>query len=224
MDSSSARASGRPAAARRRVTWCSPLSVATAIPAVPPERSASRAPSSAYPTGSSLTSQTSISRPASSTTATVNQALVELRAAAGGADARPQYTRTSATASSSSPTSVAMPGLMLPGEGSVAPVHGAGDLADYRAPTERCGFCPDFLELASSEEATQAATFGRPQRLVEVVKGRTGGEGGDDRVDPQRVPEIARHLTGLDHQVGVPAVPAAAQVLHHEVQLIGVLV
>src|SRR5256885_14496650 len=103
------------------------------MPAVPPARSARRAPSSAYPTGSSLMSQTSISRPASSTTATVNQALVELRAAAGGADARPQYTRTSATASSSSPTTVAMPGLMFFFEGSVAPVHVAGDLPDYRA-------------------------------------------------------------------------------------------
>src|SRR2546429_3469270 len=135
------------------------------MPAVPPERSASRAPSSAYPTGSSLMSQTSSSRPASSTTATVNQALVELRAAAGGADARPQYTRTSATASSSSPVHVALPALMLPGKGSVAPVHDAGDLADYRAPAQRRGFCPDFFELPPREETAQPAAFRGAQGL-----------------------------------------------------------
>src|SRR5947209_4709522 len=154
------------------------------MPAVPPDRSARRAPSSAYPTGSSLTSQTSISRPASSTTAAVNQALVELRAATGGADARPQYTRTSATASSSSRGHVTLPGLMLPGKGSVAPVHDAGDLADYRSPPERCGFCPDFFELSPGEEAPESTLFRRTQRLVEVVERGAGGERGDDRLDP----------------------------------------
>src|SRR5262245_29721333 len=121
------------------------------------------------------------------------------------------------------PSDVALPGLMLPGEGSVAPVHGAGDLADDRAPTERRGFCPDFLELPAGEEAAQPPTFGCPERLVEVVEWRTGGERRDDRVDPQRVPDIAGHLTGLDDQRRVPAVPAAAQVVHDEVQFVRVL-
>src|SRR5438034_11565368 len=104
-------------------------------------------------------SQTSSNRPASSTTAAVNHALAELRAAAaGGADARPQYTLTSATARPP-PGLCRVAGLMLPGKGSVAPVHDAGDLADYRAPAERCGFCPDFLQSPAGEEAAEPARF-----------------------------------------------------------------
>src|SRR6266571_1674625 len=118
---------------------------------------------------------------------------------------------------------VGLPGLMLPAEGSVAPVHYAGDLADNRAPTERRGFCPDFLQLPPGHEPTQPTALDGAQRLVEVVEWRAGGERGDDRLDLQRVPQVTGDLAGLDDQARVPGVPAAAQVVHDQVQLVGVL-
>src|SRR4051794_902105 len=83
------------------------------------------------------------------------------------ADARPQYTRTSATASSSSRAAVFGQGLMVPGEGSVAPVHSGRDLADYRAPPQTRLLRPDFTELATTEETAHSATFRGPQGLVQ---------------------------------------------------------
>ena len=46
----------------------------------------------------------------------------------------------------------------------------------------------------------------------------------DDRLDPQREAQVAGDLAGLQDQRWVPGVRTAAQVLHDEVELIGVLV
>src|SRR5581483_1181263 len=122
-------------------------------------------------------SQTSSSRPASSTTAAVNQALAVFRAAAaGGADASPQYTLTSATASPSSRTVFSRCWTDAPWLASVAPVRNGSDVADYRAPAQRWGFCPNFLEPASGQEAADATGFDGPECLVEVVQGRARGQ------------------------------------------------
>ena len=70
-------------------------------------------------------------------------------------------------------TAVFGQGLMVPVEGSVAPVHSGRDLADNRAPTQTCLLRPDFTQLAASEETAHSATLGRPERLVQVVERRS---------------------------------------------------
>lgn len=176
-ESSSAIASGRPAALSSEVTMWSSLSAAMAAPLGPPDRSTSSATSWAYPAASSAISQTCSRRPASSTTADVSVVPAEAVRSAGSAEARPQYTRTSATASSSSrDTGLALPETDAPRSGSVAPVHNRRDLADNGAPTQTCGLCPDFLQPAPTQETTDSAVDGSPQRLVQIVQARAGGE------------------------------------------------
>src|SRR5215467_3323544 len=147
--SSSTTTSARPAVASRSVIWCSSLSVATETFTAPPERSASRAPSTAYPAGSSPTSQTSSRRPASSTTATVSQAPPGV--SVGSDAASPQYTRVSATAVLLRNWSCCQ-GLMVPGQGSVAPVHDGRDFSDYGPPPQAGGLGTDPLGLAACHE------------------------------------------------------------------------
>src|SRR3954467_1831420 len=127
----------------------------------------------------------------------VSCATAETVRTVSSADARPQYTRTSATASSSSPVrvvrdrpasgrwvrdatdlhrreptscAVVCQGLMVPGEGSVAPVHSGRDLADNRTPTQTCLLCPDFPEPSTAEEPAHSTAFRGPQGLVQVVE------------------------------------------------------
>src|SRR5689334_11911569 len=140
------------------------------------------------------------------------------------ADARPQYTRTSATASSSSPgVLLCGQGLMFPGNRSVTPVHSSRDLADYRPPAETRLLCPDFLQSATTEETAHTAVLRGTERLVEVIQRGAGRQRQDHRLEPECVPEVPGHLTGGDEQGQIPGVVAAAQVLHHEVEFVALL-
>src|SRR5689334_16547002 len=112
---------------------------------------------------------------------------------------------------------------MVPGLGSVAPVHSGRDLADYRAPSETCLLCPDFLQSTATEESTHSAVFRGPEGLVEVIERRAGRQGQDHGLEPQSVPQVASHLTGRDEQRQVPRVVPTAQVFHHKVELVAVV-
>src|SRR5215467_386407 len=218
--SSSTTTSARPAVASRSVIWCSSLSVATETFTAPPERSASRAPSTAYPAGSSPTSQTSSRRPASSTTATVSHTPPGVPV--GSDAANPQYTRMSATAVLLKNWSCCQ-GLMVPGQGSVAPVHDGRDFADHRPPAQARGLGADLLCLATCHECAETALGHGPQHLVEIVQGGTGCQGVHHGVDVQGVAHVTGQLPGPYDQRGVPDLVAAAQVVDHQVEFVLVL-
>ncbi|MCW2641640.1 MAG: hypothetical protein JWP76_3946 [Dactylosporangium sp.] len=62
-------------------------------------------------------------------------------------------------------------GMMLPGQGSVAPVHDGRDLAYHRAPTQRCGsLWVNFAKSATCEERPEATRFDRPEAFVQIVE------------------------------------------------------
>src|SRR5262245_44176480 len=218
--SSSTIARARPAVASSSATWCSSLSAATETFTVPPERSASRAPSTAYPAASSPTSQTSSWRPASSTTATVSHTPPGVPV--GSDAANPQYTRMSATAVLLKNWSCCQ-GLMVPGQGSVAPVHDGRDFSDYRPPPQAGRLDADLLRLPTGHESAETALCHRAQHLVQVVQRRAGCQGVHHGLDVQGVTEVTGQLAGLDDQVRVPGVEAAAQVVDHEVEFVLVL-
>src|SRR3954447_19395256 len=100
--------------------------------------------------------------------------------------------------------------MMVPVEGSVAPVHSGRDLADYRAPTETCLLCPDFLQSTATEESAHATAFRGPERLVQVIERRAGRQGQDHRLEPEGVSQVPGHLAGGDEQRQVPRVVPAA--------------
>src|SRR5689334_7878640 len=108
--------------------------------------------------------------------ADVNLAGVPTMGSASTADEIPQYTRTSATDSSSSRDS-RVPSLDTSRPGSVAPVHSGRDFANYASPADRRLLCPDFAQLALREES------GGTQGLVEVVQRRAGCEGDHDLLE-----------------------------------------
>src|SRR5215475_2734677 len=106
---------------------------------------------------SSDTSQTSSKRPASSTTTAVSQASSPAGRSTASVAASPQYTRISATASSSLGRLVVLPGLIVLALGSVAPVHDGGDFADHRTPAQAGALRTDLFQPATGEKPAKSA-------------------------------------------------------------------
>src|SRR5688500_12626258 len=73
------------------------------------------------------------------------------------------------------------------GNKSITPVHDSGNLADYRAPTQSCLLCPDFLQPATGEEPAHPTLCARPERLVEVVERGARGQRRAHRSEPKSV-------------------------------------
>src|SRR4051794_16855767 len=108
--------------------------------------------------------------------------------------------------------------MMVPAEGSVAPVHNGRDLSNYRTPAEARLLCPDLLQLPAPEEPAHTTCLRGPQGLVQVIERRARVQGQDHRLQPERVTQVPGDLARGDEERQVPCVMPAAQVLHHEVQ------
>jgi hypothetical protein len=63
------------------------------------------------------------------------------------------------------------PPLIVPGKGSVAPVHNSGDLADHCPPRQTCRFFPDFSGSTPGEKRANTAGRHSTECFVQVIEG-----------------------------------------------------
>src|SRR5690606_15932139 len=103
-----------------------------------------------------------------------------------------------------------------------APFHGAVDLGDDAAPGDRGLLRAGLAKPPFGEHAAHPAVGDDAEGFVHVVQRRAGRERVEDRLELQRVPEVATDFGRLDEQLGLPGVVSAAQVRGHQVQFISV--